>query len=167
MARKSVLAVWRDAVRDSSLSTTCKSVAWCLSTYMDARGVAWPSRGLLARGSSLGAGLRSVDRALRELEAAGFVTIERSRGRSSHRYLAGIPATAHEMRRSEWATARQATPNRANGASNRAANAPESIESVESRAGAPINGAAVGVCDECETGGGLHVEGCSRAAVRT
>lgn len=144
--RKSLPAVWRDAVRDSELGPTPKLVAHTLATYMNGRGIAWPSRALLAEGASLGSGLRSVDAAVRTLEADGFLVVERSRGRSSHHYCATLPATAHEMRRSEWATAQQTTSNRASGASNGAPRAPESVESAESgarsRGASPDGGAA-------------------------
>lgn len=152
--RKSLPAVWRDAVRDSELGPTPKLVAHTLATYMNGRGIAWPSRALLAEGASLGSGLRSVDAAVRTLEADGFLVVERSRGRSSHHYCATLPATAHEMRRSEWATAQQTTSNRASGASNGAPRAPESVESAESgarsRGASPDGGAASALpIDDC------------------
>jgi DNA-binding transcriptional regulator YhcF (GntR family) len=153
---KPLVGVWRDALRDSDLPSTPKLVALVLSTYLNGRGYGFPSRRTLAQGASLGSGLRSVDRAIAELEREGFLDVERSRGRSSHRYYITLPPTAHEMRRSEWATAQQTTPNRASGASNRAPRAPESAESAESGAlprGVALNGAtASALCEEC----GVH-----------
>jgi hypothetical protein len=134
VSRKSLVAAWRDAVRDSALSTTAKVVAYTLSTYLNGRGTAFPSRQLLAEGSSLGVGLRSVDAALRELEMAGYLDIERSRGRSSHTYQAIVPSTAHPLRRSEFATAQEKALNGARGASNRARGAHEDVEDVGSGA---------------------------------
>src|SRR5215218_9293065 len=154
MTRKSLVAIWRDAVRDDDqLNSTARLVAFVLSTYVNGSGLAYPSRGTLAAGAGLSTGLRAVDRALSSLELAGFLAIERSRGRSSHRYTLTLPATAHEVRRSEWSTAHEATRNRAPGTSNRARGAPESGESAES--GAPtrgrLEGAALRAIDEeCE-----------------
>lgn len=161
---KGLVSVWRDTVRDSDLRAIGKLTGHTLATFMNARGLAWPSRETLARGSSVS--LRSVDAAISELEAGGFVDIERTRGRSSHRYQATLSPTAQEMRRSEWATAQMATPNRANDDTNRAGAAGESVESAESRAlraSAAVNGASARACDECRVGGGLHAEDCSLA----
>ena len=65
---------------------------------------------------------------------AGYLDIERSRGRSSHRYQVAIPSTAHVVRPSEFATAQEKALNRARGASNRARGAPEDVKDVESGA---------------------------------
>jgi Helix-turn-helix domain len=135
--RKGLPAVWRDALRDSSLDNTAKAVGFVLSTFANASGYAYPSRETLARGASLG--LRTVDAAISSLEAAGFVLIERSRGRSSHRYTLTLPATAQELRRSEWTTAQelQGKPRSSrhatvqNGASNRAGAAGESSKPLK------------------------------------
>jgi hypothetical protein len=115
-ARKSLVAVWRDALRDSVLDATAKLVGFVLSTYMDARGFAFPSKATLARGSSLGEGRRAVDQAVDRLEADGFLEIERSVGRHAFRYQATLPPTAHEVRRSEWATSQKEASNVARGA---------------------------------------------------
>ena len=137
---KSVVAVWRDAVRDSELDRTAKLVGHTLSTYANANGTAYPSRRVLAEGASLGRGLRAVDAALRKLQDAGFLAIERSRGRSSHGYTLTLPPTAHEMRRSEWETAQRVRgqrrtdrpPTAHESTFNGARRAPKSVESVES-----------------------------------
>jgi len=102
---KSLLAVWRDAVRDSDLDRTAKLVAHTLSTYMNARGVAWPSRATLARGASISD--RAVDGGTERLVAAGFLFVNRSDGGRSHtnKYAALIPETANALRHSEWETA--------------------------------------------------------------
>ena len=126
-ARKSLPAVWRDTLRDSVLDATAKLVGFVLSTYMDARGFAFPSKETLARGSSLGVGKRSVDGAVDRLEEAGFLNLERSLGRHSIRYQATLPPTAQEMRRSEWATSQQE-------ASNPAAGTPSTPQQVRPKA---------------------------------
>jgi hypothetical protein len=153
MARgKSLVAIWRDSIRDSDLKATTKLVAHTLATFMNGTGFAFPARATLARGASLGSGLRSVDVALTELESTGFLEIDRSPGRRSHRYQAVLAATAQPVRRSEWATAQAARgsddrkPRRNRSAtahestSNRVRGAPESAESGES-AGRPLGGA--------------------------
>lgn len=163
--RKSLLAVWRDVVRDSDLGYAAKLVGLVLSTYMDARGRAWPSRETLARGASRS--LRLVHDAIGELEGAGYVEIERSRGRSSHTYRATLPATVQGVHRSEWATVQTVHPNGADCASNGAQSAPESAESAESGAlsrGVRLDGdAAQRVCEECGVAG-RHAADCSEGA---
>jgi hypothetical protein len=107
------VGVWRDAVRDSELDATAKLVAFVLSTYMNGRGCARPSKETLAAGASLSSGRRAVDHAVDRLEGAGFLEVERSRGRTANRYQATLSPTAHELRRSEWETAQETQPNRA------------------------------------------------------
>jgi hypothetical protein len=80
---------WRIAVRESDLKKAAKLVALVLDTYMDGSGVAWPSRETIAHAASLSVDI--VDRALSEIERAGLLTIERSRGRLSNGYQATIP----------------------------------------------------------------------------
>lgn len=80
---------WRIAVRESNLDATAKLVAFTLDTYMDRRGIAWPSRPSLATSSSLG--VRTVDRALIRLENAGLIVVARGRGRRSNLYCADVP----------------------------------------------------------------------------
>jgi hypothetical protein len=168
VTRKGLTAVWRDAIRDSELPSTARLVAHTLSTYANGAGVCHPSRATIAAGAGLSSGLRAVDAALARLEQDGFLEISRSAGRSSHGYALLLPATAHEARRSEWATAQQmrgetahdvrhsrdatahlATPNRAFRASNRAPDASKSVESAESERGAALRRAAPRVKDTC------------------
>ena len=77
---------WRVAVRDSGLDATAKHVALTLDTYMDRRGVAWPSKASLARDT--GYTIRAVDRASNRLEQAGILVVARSRGHRSNLYSA-------------------------------------------------------------------------------
>jgi hypothetical protein len=138
--RKPLVAVWRDAVCDSGLDRTAKLVALSLSTFMNGSGAAYPSRATIGRRASLSD--RGVDGALDRLEAAGFLAIERSRGRTSHRYGATLPVTANAVRRSEWATANEVpgsedatanlgTLNSEPDAPNSERRSPESVESEE------------------------------------
>ncbi len=82
--------VWRDAVIDcDELDPTAKLIAVVLGRYMNGGGICWPSRRLIAQRS--GKSESTVDRAIRRLEAAGYLVIEWSRGKSSHRYTAALP----------------------------------------------------------------------------
>ncbi len=131
--RKSLVAVWRDGVRDArELDRTAKLVAFCLSTYMNRHGSAWPSQDTIANGASLTD--RAVQTATVRLEAAGFLEVERSRGRSSHQYVATLPVTANAVRRSEWATANGTAANSERHGLNSERRSPESVESAESGA---------------------------------
>jgi hypothetical protein len=80
---------WRIALRSSDLKATSKHVALTLDTYMDATGLAWPSRATLAKAT--GRSIKQVDRALHELECSGFLVVERSSGRNANRYHATLP----------------------------------------------------------------------------
>lgn len=131
MSVKPLIGVWRDIVRDCPVLTwRGKVVAFTLSTYMNAKGRAYPSRATIAAGASIA--VRTVDTALAELERAGLLLIERSRGRSSNTYIATVPPTAHDVHRSEWANGAARAANGAGDAANGAPRAPESAESAES-----------------------------------
>jgi hypothetical protein len=168
--RKSLVAVWRDAVRDSKeLDRTAKLVAFCLSTYMNGNGNGWPSQDTIAAGGSITD--RAVFSATKRLEDAGFLVVERSRGRSSHTYVATLPLTANAVRRSEWATATSTAKGDARNPERHALNperrSPESVKSAESRAlhaADALRGATASACPECGTGGGLHAIDCSTRA---
>jgi hypothetical protein len=94
MSRRSFAVEWNDAVRDSDLRTTVKAVAWALRSYMSADGYAYPALVTLAAGASLGRGCTSTKAAILELEAAGFLLVDRKRGRFGWRYQALIPRAA-------------------------------------------------------------------------
>ena len=89
--------VWRNALRDSEVDQTAKLLGFVLSTYLTSEGLAGhngrpaPSRETLARG--VGVSIRTVDRRLDDLEAAGFLDIERAVGgqRKTNTYTATIP----------------------------------------------------------------------------
>jgi hypothetical protein len=114
----------------------------------------YPGRHALARGCSITD--RAVDRAVRRIERAGFLTVERSdggRNRTNH-YVATLPETANPVRRSEWRNseprdAKQRT------ARHKTANAvrPKASESDESSGSDRLSGAATAVeetCLECD-----------------
>jgi hypothetical protein len=105
---KSIPQVWRDAVRDSSLDSTAKGVAFALTTWMDLRGHAFPSRATLAAGA--GYTVKTIDRAVPRLEKAGLLRVIRNSGRSRvNYYIALLPERATESRRLEWERATLAT----------------------------------------------------------
>jgi hypothetical protein len=109
----SLLAEWRDRVRDApDLDTTATVVAMVLSTYMNGEGRAYPSRATLAAGAKLRQP-RTVDRAIRDLEAAGLLIVERSKGRRTSVYVATVSSdnTVVEQHRSEAQQGRLATAN--------------------------------------------------------
>jgi len=86
---RSPLATWRDAVRNSALPPTAKLVALALSTWMNRYGDCRPAKETIARGCSLS--VRAVDSTITALEAAGFLRVTRSKGRSTNRYKAATP----------------------------------------------------------------------------
>jgi hypothetical protein len=91
--RISSFATWRKAVlRDPALDSTSVLVGLVISSFMNGKGVAWPSKVLIARSSRLG--LRSTDRGVRRLEEAGYLRVERSLGRTSNRYRLTLPSEA-------------------------------------------------------------------------
>lgn len=140
MRRKPLVSVWRDAVRDSPLRSTPKLVGLVLSTYLDGRGMAWPSRNTLAAGAGLSD--RAVDSAITTLKREGFLQVEHSKGRRPNVYQATLPATANELRRSEWATANLATSNSEPRDTNSERRSPESFESAGKPGAAASTGAA-------------------------
>lgn len=85
---------WRNAIRDSDLDRTAKLVCFVISTYMNGKGEAYPAKETIASGAGLGKGKRSVDQAVNRIEAAGYLGVERFKGRRSFRYLATTPNVA-------------------------------------------------------------------------
>jgi hypothetical protein len=123
---RSRVVVWRDAVRDSmELKSTAKLVAFVISTYMNGSGVAWPGKSAIAAGGGLGSGKRSVDGAIDQLEAAGYLIVIRSKGgrHTPFRYIASLP-TSHPLRR--WFDS--------NGAADRRSTSHQTTPNVASRA---------------------------------
>jgi len=123
--RKSVPQVWRDVIRDSSLDSTAKGVGYALTTWMDWRGHAFPSRKTLAAGA--GYNVRTIDRAVPRLEKAGLLRVVRNGGRSrANYYIALLPERATESRRFEWERATLATEKGDSEAKNSDSGSPES-----------------------------------------
>jgi hypothetical protein len=160
---KSLPAIWRDAIRDSALDRTAKLVAFVLATFMNRQGHCYPSQDTIAAGGSLTD--RAVHLATSRLERSGFLTVERSKGRSSHSYLAALPATANPLRRSEWSTANGTHSNSERHAPNSERRSPESAESAKAlrASGAPLDAAPL-ACPECDVEGGHHAADCSTVA---
>jgi hypothetical protein len=132
MSRRSIPVVWRDAIGDSDLDSTAKLVAYQLTRWMNGRGVCFPSREEIAAKASLS--VRAVELAISRLEADGWLQIERSRGRRSHRYCAALPPTANEIRRSEWPTANERPSNGERRSSNGERRSPEDVVRRRKRA---------------------------------
>ena len=98
---------WRNAIRDSDLDSTSKLVCFVISTYMNTAGEAYSAKATLAKGASLGEGRRSVDQAIDNSEAAGYLEVTPPgklrngrlyRGRNSFRYRATTPNVAGDAR---------------------------------------------------------------------
>jgi hypothetical protein len=154
--------VWREALRDSRVSAYAKLVGLVLSTYLPARGVgfAYPRLGLLAVGASCSG--RQVSRKIAELEAAGFLEIDRSVGGSTHRYYSTVPDSASPHLRAEWlAATRTLSPPTRTLSPPTPTDSPPNRAIAEQDARHPQRGR--GVCPECETGSGLHSADCIRA----
>jgi hypothetical protein len=91
VTERALLAKWRDALRDSDLDTTAKTVGYTIATYWNGRGLsAFPSKTTIAAGAGLHS-VRAADRAVLRLERAGFLDVSRSRGRRSNTYTATLP----------------------------------------------------------------------------
>jgi hypothetical protein len=101
-SNRSLVVIWRDAVRDSRLKSTTKLVAFVHSTFMDAYGMHSYGADALARGASLVE--RSIHTANEELRGEGWLFWERHPGgrRVSNRYVVTLPETVNELHRAEW-----------------------------------------------------------------
>jgi hypothetical protein len=91
---------WRIAIRDDDcLSSTAKTVGYVLSTFMDAKGLCWPSTLQIARGCGFKLNPkhesnRSAKRGTRELRDAGYVISKRRYDMPSV-YQACFPVVGH------------------------------------------------------------------------
>jgi DNA-binding transcriptional ArsR family regulator len=124
--------LWRKAVRDSGLDPRAKLVAFTLSVYMNGAGECWPSKEALAENTGLG--LRTVDRAILRLEAAGYLLIERRGGRhKTNRYSARNPVTLDALFGEKPRHWRRETPSETtrNPAKGDARSSPEIVQEVE------------------------------------
>lgn len=94
MAQLSLLARWRNAVRQSDLDRTAKLVAYTIGTYMDVGGFAFPAKTTIATGASLSTKIKdstAVGEAVARIEAAGLLRVARNKGRRGWTYQAVIP----------------------------------------------------------------------------
>lgn len=149
-ARTTVIE-WRDAVRAAPLDRTAKLVALVLSTYFGARRLtAWPARARLAR--DCGLSVRSVEQAVRRIEAAGLLKVVRSTGgRRSNLYAACMPE-ANELRRSSLPAANRTGSGGADRVRRGDARSPEAGEAGEERgdaAGRVGRGVPLDECVSC------------------
>jgi hypothetical protein len=94
---------WRNALRDdTTLSTAAKAAGFVLTTYANGTGAARPARHTIAAGMT--ASVRTVDKALDELEQAAFLTIDppklerpdgtfaRPGGKTANRFTLTLPS---------------------------------------------------------------------------
>jgi hypothetical protein len=89
--RRAAVIEWREAIADSELDRTAKLVGHTIGLYMRADGTgAFPAKETIAKRASIES-VRTVDAAVKRLEAAGFLDVDRSRGRRSNRYRAVVP----------------------------------------------------------------------------
>lgn len=140
---RSSVVRWRNAARDSDLRATEKAVVFVIATYMNAAGECWPSVNTIANGASLSE--RAVRSAIGGLELAGFIRVDRSKGRKASTYR--IP-TLHQLHRSGRPTLHLATANGASGAPER-----------EKKRGAALTSARA-ACQHCGVGAGNHSVDC-------
>jgi hypothetical protein len=80
---------WRKTLRGSTIDSTAKLIGFVLDTYARPDGYCFPGRETIARGASCN--VRTVDQAVRRLEARGFLRVQRSRGRSVNHYFLRYP----------------------------------------------------------------------------
>jgi hypothetical protein len=158
--RYSLVAEWRNALRDSGLDRTSKLIGFVLATYFTRDGKTGhdlahpsPAKTTLARGASLSTaykGSRAVDAAVDHLVEAGLLEVERRRGWQGFRYQALIPHAHAGLSDGQSRTNGKFNPAR-NGSSIPHRGAGESAERAES--GAQTRGVAthapLRLVDEC------------------
>jgi Helix-turn-helix domain len=100
---------WVTAVmRDASIGFASKAVAWCLASHQNQKDYrCFPAAQTIAE--EVGASLRGVQKALGELEATGWIEIERGDGQSrggrrSNSYRLVFPSFANNVRNSDAET---------------------------------------------------------------
>jgi hypothetical protein len=85
--------VWRNAICDSvELDSTAKHVAHVLSRYMNTAGFTFVGKPTVARAASLS--VRAVDGGINRLEKAGYLLVDRRKGRRPNHYSAAVPNPA-------------------------------------------------------------------------
>jgi hypothetical protein len=134
---RSHAVAWRDALRDSDLDVTAKAVGFVMSTYLPN---VFPSRATIAAGASLS--VRAVDKALKRLEAGGFITTRRTRGRNVNSYLLTIPNGERGSLLPDSQRRTKSTPTANRTTSNGEPRSPEDDnKSSKTYGGAPLGGA--------------------------
>ena len=89
---RSFLLDWRNRLRDTkrpALDVSAKAVGFVLSTYANADGSCFPGLEKIGDGASLSS--KSAGLAVSRLQRAGFIEVQRSKGRGSHRYKLVTP----------------------------------------------------------------------------
>lgn len=129
------IAGWRNALRDSDVDAEAKLAGLVLSTYANKSMTAWPSALTIAAGASRSE--RTIRKALKELEASGFISVQHSKGRNVNRYYLTTPTvhekhgsplpTMHDMPGSDGSTVNGTTPNHEPHDANHAPAAAESV----------------------------------------
>jgi len=71
----------QSVIGDLAASDAVKLVGWSLTTYMTPDGLAWPS--VAAIGRRANRGVRATQRALRQLQLLGLITVDHRSGRPS------------------------------------------------------------------------------------
>ena len=87
-----IASIWRDEIAASELNATARAVACALATYMDRDGVCWPSVETISR--LLRLSRRTVQRAIRTLEAQGFLRVQLGGGRGKASTYRATPSDA-------------------------------------------------------------------------
>jgi hypothetical protein len=90
MAKKPLPLVvpWLKQLRDADISSRAKLAGHTIATYADRGGRAYPGYARIAQGMGLSpTSKKTIQKAVRELESAGLITIERPSRRSSFVYL--------------------------------------------------------------------------------
>jgi hypothetical protein len=158
------LAEWRNALLDSEADRAAVLVGLVLSTFANAGGGCHPGKARLALDSRLSK--RAVDGAVERLAASGFLTVSRSRGRSTNGYQLGIPTVQ--------VAALLPTSNGAASDTQRCSQrhptvqvaAPKSAESAErgTAGGESLDAPSTAACPECEVSAAYgHADWCSLA----
>lgn len=112
---------WRATLRgDAEIDAAAASIAFVLYSYMDSEGKCYPSKETIAHDARFT--VRTADRAVNRLVAAGFLVVTRSVGGASNRYQAATPTPSpgtgsddlkprHQVRGWEPSTPYATTPN--------------------------------------------------------
>jgi len=117
---------WMQLVWDTELSTKAKITCACLASHMNANHhIAWPS--VLRIASMTGLSKKSVERAVKEIESAGWLTVERGGiNKGTSRYS---PVFPEEVESQIGTQSRQSPPSLASQSPQLASQSPQSLAS--------------------------------------